>query len=86
MTRPPLLSLPLDTLMHLIDAGSPLPSGLPLILCTMSPGQWDTVLQAAYNDGCILLEVDGPDDAIVAAYYNPAGRPLGCTCPPVPVH
>ena len=27
-------------------------------LITMSPGQWDMLLEVAYEDGAILLEVD----------------------------
>lgn len=28
---------------------------------TLSPGQWDGLLQAAYDDGWILLEIDEVD-------------------------
>ena len=28
------------------------------LIVTMSPGQWDALLQAAYNDGAVLLELD----------------------------
>ena len=34
---------------------------------TMSPGQWDTLLQVAYEQGWILLEIDG-DEQPVCAY------------------
>lgn len=37
---------------------------------TMSPGQWDTTLQAAYDLGFILLEI-GDSEQVQAAYRKP---------------
>ena len=28
------------------------------VIVTMSPGQWDKLLQEAYDRGCTLLEID----------------------------
>ena len=32
------------------------------IIVTMSPGQWDALLEAAYNQGAVLLELDDDED------------------------
>jgi hypothetical protein len=37
----------------------PLGSKPGVLYVTMSPGQWDRFLEAAYEDGCVLLEVEG---------------------------
>jgi len=29
----------------------------PGVTITMSVGQWDRLLQAAYDDGCVLIEI-----------------------------
>jgi hypothetical protein len=50
---------------------------IPLVGCfrrgnvtiTMSVGQWDGLLQAAYEHGCILFELD-ENEYPVAAYCN----------------
>ncbi len=49
MNRPPLTATPLADVF-------PLRRGLCYATC--SPGQWDAVLQAAYDCGWVLLEVD----------------------------
>ena len=41
------------------------------MFCTMSEGQWDTLLAAAYDLGAVLLELDD-DENIVRAYRTPA--------------
>lgn len=45
-----------------------LPPQRGTLTITMSPGQWDVMLAAAYDQGCILLEVD--DDEIPVAAYQ----------------
>jgi len=45
------------------------------LVVTLSPGQWDTLLQAAYDKGATLLEID-KNELPVKAYrkgnpYNP---------------
>ena len=42
-------------------------SGKPFVVVTMSEGQWDGLLQAAYEQGHTLLELD-IDERPVAAY------------------
>lgn len=37
---------------------------------TMSPGQWDNLLQSAYDSGWILLEVD-ENEKPIRAYRKP---------------
>lgn len=52
----------------------PLPSVLPfrtgLAYATMSTGQWDGLLQAAYDADFVLLELDD-DERPVRAYRRP---------------
>jgi hypothetical protein len=52
----------------------PLASVLPprpgVCMCTMSVGQWDSLLAAAYNLGFVLLELDD-DERILRAYRRP---------------
>jgi hypothetical protein len=52
----------------------PLAEVLPLqpglCYCTMSPGQWDSLLAAAYSVGWVLLELDDGERP-VAAYRRP---------------
>jgi len=40
------------------------------LIITMSPGQWDYLLEAAYDEGATLLEVDVVNgrEAFVGAY------------------
>ena len=59
--RPNLREVPLDTVL-------PLRPGT--VYLTMSVGQRDTFLRAAYEANCVLLEVDGDED-LVAAYRRP---------------
>lgn len=49
MIRPLLNEIELDRLFPLISAG---------VVVTMSEGQWDALLEAAYDQGFILLELD----------------------------
>ena len=50
----------------------PLQSVLPFVpgqcYCTMSPGQWDTMLQAAYDLDFVLLELDDEEERPQRAY------------------
>lgn len=39
----------------------------PVVYVTMSEGQWDPLLAAAYQQGCVLLELDA-DERLVRAY------------------
>ena len=49
-----------------------LPLGRPnQLVMTMSVGQWDAMLSAAYNDGWVLLELD-EDEKPVRAYRKAA--------------
>jgi hypothetical protein len=52
MKQPELNTISLD------DAMNSLLGGKPLCFVTMSPGQWDGILQAAYDTGWVLIEVD----------------------------
>ena len=36
------------------------------LIITMSPGQWDALLEAAYDQGAILLEIDEHDHPVKA--------------------
>jgi hypothetical protein len=42
------------------------------VTVTMSTGQWDAVLQASYDAGFVLLELD-EDERPVAAYQRAGG-------------
>jgi len=52
MGRPEITEMPLAEAMAAMTGGGP---GLYI---TMSPGQWDALLQGAYDHGWILLELD----------------------------
>ena len=54
MKRPVLNEISLDGIMQSFLTGKP----GPCIVITMSRGQWDKLLEVAYNDGRILLELD----------------------------
>lgn len=58
MTRPVLDLLPLSEAL-------PLRAGV--VTVTMSVGQWDALLAAAYDQGYVLLELDD-DEQPIAAY------------------
>lgn len=58
MTRPVLDPLPLSEAL-------PLRAGV--VTVTMSVGQWDALLAAAYDQGYVLLELDD-DEQPIAAY------------------
>ena len=62
MKRPTLHEIPLSEVR--LRPGS--------LLFTMSPGQWDALLQAGYDQGATLLELNA-DERPVAAY-----RLCGC--------
>ena len=64
MTRPTLREIPLAEAI-------PLKPGE--LTVTMSQGQWSRVLQAAYDSGCVLLELD--DQERPARAYQRAGQP-----------
>ncbi len=49
MTTPPLNEIPI---------ASAIPPHPGRCYITMSPGQWDTLLRVAYDEGWILLEID----------------------------
>jgi hypothetical protein len=44
--------------MDLSRALETIQTGPPAVIITMSEGQWDGLLQAAYDTGAILLELD----------------------------
>lgn len=44
----------------------------PQVIVTMSPGQWDGLLAAAYDRGAVLLELDDGEKPI-RAYQRKAG-------------
>lgn len=52
MTRPELNEVSLDETMNKILTGE------PIVVITMSPGQWDGFLQSGYDFGHTLLEVN----------------------------
>jgi hypothetical protein len=56
--RPPLESVPLETV---------LPFRAGLVYIRMSVGHWDALLQAAYDTGSVLLELDDAE-RLVGAY------------------
>ncbi len=41
-----------------VDLADVIPMRPGVCYCTMSEGQWDTLLQAAYDLGFVLLELD----------------------------
>ena len=51
-----------------------------LVALTLSPGQWDALLQVAYDHGGVLIEVDDRE-RVAAVYRNhrPAEWPAGET-------
>lgn len=63
MSRPHLHAIPLEEAL-------PLKPGKLTI--TMSEGQWDALLQAAYDAGDVLLELDDHEQPI-RAYRRPGG-------------
>lgn len=60
--RPKLAELPLASVW---------PPRPPLAYITLSPRQWDGLLQAAYDAGYVLIEVD-EEERPVRAYRTPA--------------
>lgn len=62
MKRPVLNEVPLDAVMTALLGGK------PSVNITMSPGQWDKLLQAAYDAGHNLIEVD--DNEIPVRAYR----------------
>ena len=52
----------------LADAIAAMTERRPAVIVTMSVGQWDVFLSAAYDGGCILLELD--DDEIPVRAYR----------------
>jgi len=62
MKRPVLNKVPLDDMMNGLIGGK------PSITVTMSPGQWDRLLQSAYDAGHNLIEVD--DNEIPVRAYR----------------
>jgi hypothetical protein len=45
----------------------------PGLTVTMSPGQWDGLLAAAYDQGAVLLELDATETPIAAYRRQPEG-------------
>lgn len=70
--RPDLFEIPVA------DAVGALTGGKPAVVVTMSEGQWDSFLGAAYAQGFILLELDD-DEIPVRAYQQKSdiGAPRG---------
>ncbi len=64
MTRPRLAEVPLTSVW-------PPPAKGGRCYATMSIGQWDGMLMAAYETGFVLLELDD-QETIVRAYRTPA--------------
>ena len=62
MTRPALREIPL---------GEAVPLKAGTVTVTMSAGQWDGLLQAAYDGGFVLLELDD-DELPVRAFQKGA--------------
>lgn len=58
MNRPMLTEIALD-LQEILKPGK--------VSCTMNVGQWDTVLEAMYDQGATLIELDD-SELLVAAY------------------
>jgi hypothetical protein len=50
-----------------VDLAGVVPPRPRLCYCTMSEGQWDTLLQAAYDLGFVLLELDD-EERLLRAY------------------
>lgn len=61
MSRPPLRAVPLADVLPL--------GSRPVVVMTMSIGQWDATLAASYEAGFVLLELDG-DERPVGAYQK----------------
>ncbi len=63
LTRPPYLAP-----FSLAEATRILRGQCPgVVAITMSLGQWDVLLEVAYDSGCVLLELDR-DENLVGAY------------------
>lgn len=69
MKRPPLRRVKLNWVLRQLT--KPGPAGFCAI--TMSTGQWDKVLEGAYQARWVLLELDG-NEKPVAAYRKAGGR------------
>ncbi len=67
MERPELRRIDLN------DTMTALLSGRPILVVTMSKGQWDALLSVAYQQGHTLLELDA-DERPVAAYRKERTR------------
>lgn len=65
MKRPELKTVSLDETMRAICGGLKI-DGKPICFVTMSVGQWDALLQAAYDSGFTLLELDRREKPIRA--------------------
>lgn len=61
--RPHLLELPLADAMRVLNGGE------AAVIVTMSQGQWDVLLSAAYAQGFLLLELDD-DETPVRAFQQ----------------
>jgi hypothetical protein len=61
--------------LHRVELTAALPIRPGLAYATMSPGQWDAVLQDAYDAGFVLLEVNQREQVIAA--YRRHGVELG---------
>jgi hypothetical protein len=57
MNRPELHPIPLASALQ-FPPGS--------FTVTMSPGQWDRLLDSAYRQGCVLLELDASESPVAA--------------------
>lgn len=68
MRRPQLNRLPLETALGFLRK-----PGAGQCVITMSVGQWDAMLQAAYQQGWTLLELDRKERPI-AAYKRQSGQ------------
>ena len=67
MQRPILNEVPIDEVMRKFLGGKEARGGKGIVVITMSIGQWDGFLEAAYDTGHTLLELD-QNETPVAAY------------------
>jgi hypothetical protein len=65
ISRPPLRAIPLADVLPL--------GSRPVVVVTMSIGQWDALLASSYDLGFVLLELDADERPIGA--YQAAGGP-----------
>jgi len=70
MNRPELNKMDLDEALEIMLSGN---SKKGALIITMSPGQWDELLNEAYNYDGILLEIDDNEQPVAAYRKQAAG-------------